>query len=79
MAQRVLGRIRSRKGEAAEKVHSISARLTDEERDMLDALCARYKWNLSQMVSAIIRHCFNNRVNLNPDTDEDKLPTTRRR
>lgn len=75
MASRVLGRIRSRKGE---KIHSISVRLTEEEYEMLGNLCGRYKWNLSQMVQTLIRYAYENRISLNPEVEEPP-PAVRRR
>ena len=78
MASRVLGRIRSRRGDAGEKVHSISVRLTDQEYDMLEKLCERYKWNLSQMVQTLIRFAYDHKVPLNPDIEGEPEPPSRR-
>jgi hypothetical protein len=80
MASRVLGRIRSRRvGDQGEKIHSISVRLTGEEKDMLDALCAKYKWNLSQMIQTLIRYAYDHRVPLNPETEVNEISRSRRR
>jgi hypothetical protein len=78
MASRVRGRIRSRRGDQTEKVHSISVRLTEEEHAMLEKLCERYQWNLSQTVQTLIRHGFESRWPLNPEIEGD-TPTGRRR
>lgn len=45
---------------------------------MLEKLCERYQWNLSQTVQTLIRHGFESRWPLNPEIEGD-TPTGRRR